>query len=69
MQRLHGTIQSLGPGRRLVLKTDDGRTVNVDFSRDNIDARLLTVGEKVTVLALGHDMFDLDAYEVQLTEK
>ena len=48
-QRLHGTIASLGPGRRLVLRTDDGRTVNVDFSRDHIDSRVLTVGEKLTV--------------------
>ena len=29
----------------------------------------LKVGEKVIVLALGHDMFDLEVYEVQLTER
>jgi hypothetical protein len=65
VQRLHGTIQSLGPGRRLVLRTDDGRTVNVDFSREDIDLRLLTVGEKVTVAGVtGRELNVFTAHNV-----
>jgi cytochrome c-type biogenesis protein CcmE len=48
-QRVHGIIRSMGPGRSLLLATDDGRTIRVDFSRDDIDARLLTVGEGIVV--------------------
>ena len=49
-QRVHGVIPSVGPGRRLIPITDDGRTVRVDLSRNDIDLRLLTRGEGVTVV-------------------
>jgi len=49
-QRVHGVIRSVGPGRSLVLATDDGRTLRVDLSRDDIDMRLLTRGEGIIVV-------------------
>ena len=48
-ERVHGIIRAMGPGRTLLLSTDDGRTIRVDYSRDDIDTRLLTVGEGIVV--------------------
>src|SRR5688572_5633181 len=50
VQRLHGVVRSVGPGRSLVLRTDDGHTLRVDLSRDDIDMRLLTRGEGIIVV-------------------
>ena len=65
MQRVHGAVVSVGPGRRLVLRADDGRMLNVDFSRDEVDARQLTPGEKVTVVGVtGRELNVFTAYNV-----
>jgi uncharacterized surface anchored protein len=44
-------------------------TVVTDQHHKKIDRALLKPGEKVVVLALGHDQFDLEAFEIQLTER
>src|SRR6266540_3825089 len=67
--RVHGTVQSVGPGRTLLLKADDGRTLTIDFSRDDIDARLLTAGEKVTVTGVtGRELNVFTAHNVNQDE-
>ena len=62
----------------IAVKAIDGATYEIDFldtavvtdkHHKKIDRSTLKVGEKVTVLALGHDMFDLEAFEVQLTDR
>ena len=62
----------------IAVKSIDGATYEIDFidsavvtdkNHKKIDRAMVKVGEKVVVLALGHDMFDLEAYEVQLIER
>jgi hypothetical protein len=62
----------------IAVKAIDGATYEIDFTdgavvtdkhHKKIDRAMVKVGEKVVVLALGHDMFDLEAYEVQLTDR
>lgn len=62
----------------IAVKAIDGATYEIDMNGDTaitdrnhkkIDRAALKVGEKVVVLALGHDMFDLEAFEIQLTER
>ena len=44
-------------------------TVVTDKNHKKIDRRELRAGVSVVVLALGHDMFDLEAFEVQLVDR
>jgi len=62
----------------IAIKAIDGAIYEMDFldtaavldkNRNKVDRATLKVGEKVVVMALGHDMFDLEAVEVQLTER
>jgi hypothetical protein len=73
--KIVGTVVALKTNE-IAVKAVDGATYEIDFTETavvtdkqhkKIDRAKLKVGEKVTVLALGHDMFDLEAYEVQLT--
>ncbi len=62
----------------IAVKAVDGATYEIDMhdsavitdrNHKKIDRSNLTVGASVVVLALGHDMFDLDAFEIQLVDK
>jgi hypothetical protein len=62
----------------IAVKAIDGATYEMDFldtaavtdkNHKKTDRARLKVGEKVVVLALGHDMFDLEVYEVQLVDR
>jgi hypothetical protein len=75
--KIVGTVAALNKDE-IAVKAIDGATYEIDFTdaavvtdrnHKKIDRAMLQVGEKVTVLALGHDQFDLDAYEVQLTDR
>jgi len=75
--KIVGTVAALKKDE-IAVKAIDGATYEIDFTdaavvtdrnHKKIDRAILKVGEKVTVLALGHDQFDLDAYEVQLTDR
>ena len=75
--KIVGTVAALKKDE-IAVKAIDGATYEIDFTdtavvtdknHKKIDRAKLKVGEKVTVLALGHDMFDLEAYEVQLTDR
>ena len=61
----------------VAIKAIDGATYEIDFPESTVvtdknhkklDRAELKSGLKVVVLALGHDMFDLEAFEVQLVE-
>lgn len=74
--KIVGTVTALKKDE-IAVKAIDGATYEIDFTdaapvtdknHKKIDRATLKVGDKVIVLALGHDMFDLEAYEVQLTE-
>ena len=73
--KIVGTVAALKTDE-IAVKAIDGATYEIDFTdtavvtdknHKKIDRAKLRVGEKVVVLALGHDQFDLEAYEVQLT--
>lgn len=75
--KIVGTVAALKKDE-IAVKAIDGATYEIDFldtavvtdkHHKKIDRATLRVGEKVTVLALGHDMFDLEAFEVQLTDR
>jgi hypothetical protein len=53
-------------GATYEIDMNDG-TVVTDKNHKKIDRAWLKVGEKVVVMALGHDQFDLEAFEIQLT--
>ena len=62
----------------VAVKAIDGATYEIDFLENTVvtdknhkrlDRKELKPGLKVVVLALGHDMFDLEAYEVQLVDR
>jgi hypothetical protein len=62
----------------IAVKAIDGAIYEMDFldnavvtskGRKKVDRATLRVGEKVVVLALGHDMFDLEVFEVQLVDR
>lgn len=55
-------------GATYEIDMDDGAVVT-DRNHQKIDRRHLTVGASVVVLALGHDMFDLEAFEIQLVDR
>jgi hypothetical protein len=44
-------------------------TVVTDRKHQKLDRQALKPGLKVVVMALGHDMFDLEAFEVQLVDR
>ena len=75
--KIVGTVAALKTDE-IAVKAVDGATYEIDFTdaavvtdkhHKKIDRAKVKVGEKVVVLALGHDMFDLDAYEVQLIDR
>jgi hypothetical protein len=75
--KIVGTVTALKKDE-IAVKAIDGATYEIDFTdgavvtdknHKKIDRAQLKVGIKVVVLALGHDMFDLEAYEVQLTDR
>ena len=75
--KIVGTVAALKKDE-IAVKAIDGATYEIDFTdgavvtdrnHKKIDRAQLKVGVKVVVLALGHDMFDLEAYEVQLTDR
>ena len=75
--KIVGTVAAV-KADEIAVKAIDGATYEIDFTdaavvtdrnHKKIDRAKLKVGEKVVVLALGHDQFDLEAYEVQLTEQ
>lgn len=62
----------------IAVKAVDGATYEIDMSQSTpitdknhhkIDRAKLVVGEQVVVQALGHDMFDLEAFEIQLVNR
>lgn len=55
-------------GATYEIDMDDGSVVT-DKNHKKIDHGNLKVGARVVVLALGHDMFDLEAYEIQLVDR
>lgn len=75
--KIVGTVSAL-KGDEIAVKAIDGATYEIDFpdtavvtdkNHKKIDRTLVQAGEKVVVMALGHDMFDLEAFEVQLVER
>ena len=75
--KIVGTVTALKKDE-IAVKAIDGATYEIDFTdaavvtdkqHKKIDRAKLRVGEKVVILALGHDQFDLEAYEVQLTDR
>ena len=55
-------------GATYEIDMDDGAVVT-DRNHKKIDRSHLKVGASVVVLALGHDMFDLEAFEIQLVDR
>jgi len=62
----------------VAVKSIDGATYEIDLlestvvtdkNHKKLDKKELKPGVSVVVMALGHDMFDLEAFEVQLVEK
>jgi len=62
----------------IAVKAIDGATYEIDMdegavvtdrNHKKIDRSHLKVGASVVVLALGHDMFDLEAFEIQLVDR
>jgi len=62
----------------VAVKAIDGATYEIDFpdsavvtdkNHKKLDRAALKSGLKVVVMALGHDIFDLEAVEVQLVER
>lgn len=62
----------------VAVKAIDGATYEIDFPESTVvtdknhkklDRKELKVGLRVIVMALGHDMFDLEAFEVQLVDR
>lgn len=75
--KIVGTVAAVKKDE-IAVKAIDGATYEIDFTdsavvtdkhHKKIDRAKVKVGEKVIVLALGHDMFDLEAYEVQLVDR
>jgi hypothetical protein len=75
--KIVGTVVAV-KADEVAVKAIDGATYEIDFpesavvtdkSRKKLDRQALKAGLKVVVLALGHDMFDLEAVEVQLVDR
>ena len=52
-----------------IYEMDMGGAIVTDRNHKKIDRGNLKVGASVVVLALGHDMFDLEAFEIQLVDR
>ena len=75
--KIVGTVAGLKSGE-IAVKAIDGATYEIDMddgaaitdkNHKKIARSNLTVGARVVVLALGHDMFDLEAFEIQLVDQ
>jgi hypothetical protein len=75
--KIVGTVAALKKDE-IAIKSIDGATYEIDLldstvvtgkGHKKVDRALLKVGEKVVVMALGHDMFDLEAFEIQLVDR
>ena len=75
--KIVGTVVNL-KADEVAVKAIDGATYEIDFpdntvvtdkNHKKLDRKELKVGLRVVVMALGHDMFDLEAFEVQLVER
>lgn len=75
--RIVGAVTAL-KADEIAVKAVDGATYEMDFpdnagvtnkSHKKVDRQTLKVGDKVIVLALGHDMFDLEVTGVQLVDR
>lgn len=62
----------------IAVKAIDGATYEIDMNdgsvvtdknHKKIDRSNLKVGANVVVLAMGHDLFDLEAFEIQLVDR
>jgi hypothetical protein len=74
--KIVGSVVALNKGE-ISVKAIDGATYEMDMdgavvtdrNHRKIDPGKLAVGASVVVLALGHDMFDLEAFEIQLVDR
>jgi len=75
--KIVGSVTGLKTGE-IAVKAVDGATYEIDMNdgtvitdknHKKIDRAKLVVGEKVVIQALGHDMFDLEAFEIQLVDR
>ena len=75
--KIVGAVVALKRGE-IAVKAIDGATYEIDMDdatavtdkqHKKIDRAHLKVGASVVVLALGHDMFDLEAFEIQLVDQ
>ena len=75
--KIVGTVAALKKDE-IAVKSIDGATYEIDFidsavvtdkNHKKIDRAKVKVGVKVFVLALGHVIFDLEAFEVQLVDR
>ncbi len=75
--KIVGTVAAVKTDE-IAVKAIDGATYEMDFpdnaavtskSHKKVARATLKVGERVVVHALGHDMFDLEVFEVQLVER
>jgi hypothetical protein len=75
--KIVGTIAALKQDE-IAIKSIDGSTYEIDMNektavmdrnRNKLSRADLRIGVKATVMALGHDQFDLEAFEIQLTDR
>jgi len=75
--KIVGTVVNV-KSDEVAVKAIDGATYEIDFPESTVvtdknhkklDRAALKAGLKVVVMALGHDMFDLEAFEVQLVDR
>src|SRR5262245_30959459 len=75
--KIVGTIAAVKKDE-IAIKAIDGATYEIDYpdtavvtdkNHKKIDRAYVKAGEKVVVMALGHDQFDLEAFEVQLVDR
>ena len=75
--KIVGTVAALKK-EEIAVKAIDGATYEIDFPESTVvtdknhkklDRAALKAGLKVVVMALGHDMFDLEAFEIQLVDR
>lgn len=74
--KIVGTVAAV-KGEELAVKSVDGSTYEMDFPESapvmrnikKVGRGELRPGTPVVVLALGHDMFDLEVTEVQIQER
>ena len=75
--KIVGTIVNVKTDE-VAVKAIDGATYEIDFpesavvtdkNHKKLDRAAAKPGLKVVVMALGHDQFDLEAFEVQLIER